>query len=253
MAKPKSIRGVHANTPLLIAAERMIETRLSEMLAYESYVANQEAVSELHKMRIAAKRLRYTLEIFQDAYSAYSEIGPQIKATLREIEQIQEHLGTIHDADVLVPQLNQHLAHLVKAGYGTDRWGAPVAGVHDVDYDACLGLIAVCRQLRAEREKTYDKFLDRWQKLQGQEFFATLRQQLHAAAEQTSITDGQTAIQTNSEQTTVTKADMAGMDGEPVAAPQPRVTRKRTAETKIRRASRQPVGAKATHEQKGKV
>jgi hypothetical protein len=189
MAKAKSIRGIRHNTPLLVAAEHMIGTRLSEMLAYESNVTNPEAVCELHEMRIAAKRLRYTVEIFLDAYNAYSKVGPQIKAALREIEQIQEQLGAIHDADVLVPQLNQHLAHLLKAGYGTDRWGEPIAGVHDVDYDACQGLITVCLQLRTERERTYDRFLGRWQQLQETEFFARLRNDLHEAARQPSHDD----------------------------------------------------------------
>jgi hypothetical protein len=184
MAKAKPIRGVHRDTELLVASERMIETRLAEMLAYERYVADQDAITELHQMRIAAKRLRYTLEIFQDAYDAYSRFGPQIRAATAEIEQIQENLGALHDADVLIPKLNDYLAHLLEPGYGKDRLGSPVVGVHGVDYDACLGLIAVCQRLRTEREKRHDRFLDHWQGLIARDMFTNLRSQLKSASQE---------------------------------------------------------------------
>lgn len=183
MAKAKPIRGISRKAPLLAASERMIEIRLDEMLDFSGDLFNPEAVYELHQMRIAAKRLRYTLELFQAAYDAFSAIGPSIRRATREVEQIQETLGAIHDADVLTPQLSAYLVSLAKAGYRAERKGEPAMGVHLLNDAACTGLLAVCRHRRIERDKRHDQFLQHWRHLQEQKFFETLRGQLHEAAQ----------------------------------------------------------------------
>src|ERR1041385_3094853 len=183
MAKAKPIRGIPLKARLLFSSERMITIRLDELLAYKGDVFNPEAVFELHQMRIAAKRLRYTLEIFQEAYDAFSQIGPQIQHATKEVEQIQETLGAIHDADVLVPQLSEYLAPVVKAGYKTKRCGEPAMGVHLLDDDACMGVLAVCRQTRVERDEQYARFLQHWRQLLEQDFFGKLRGQLREEAQ----------------------------------------------------------------------
>src|SRR5579871_1012152 len=105
MARTKShVRG-HTDAHLLVNAERLIATRLEEMLTLERFAYDPDAAHGLHRLRIAAKRLRYTLEIFQPAYDSYSTIGPAIKDATAWAERVQELLGELHDADVLVPQL----------------------------------------------------------------------------------------------------------------------------------------------------
>jgi hypothetical protein len=183
MAKAKPIRGISRKAPLLATSERMIGIRLDEMLAFSGDVFNPEAVYELHQMRIAAKRLRYTLELFQAAYDAFSEISPSIQRAAREAEQIQEALGAIHDADVLAPRLSKYLVSLAKAGYKAERKGVPAMGVHLLNDRACIGLLAICRRRRIERDKRYEQFLQHWRRLQEQEFFETLRRQLDEAAQ----------------------------------------------------------------------
>ncbi|MCW3099976.1 MAG: hypothetical protein JWL77_5594 [Chthonomonadaceae bacterium] len=183
MAKAKPIRGISRKTPLLAASERMIGIRLDEMLAFSGDLFNPEAVYELHQMRIAAKRLRYTLELFQPTYDAFSGIGPSVQRATGEAEQIQEALGAIHDADMLAPQLSEYLVSLAKAGYKAERKGEPAMGVHLLNDKACTGLLAVCRRRRIERDKRYEQFLQHWRRLEEQEFFETLRGQLHEAAQ----------------------------------------------------------------------
>ncbi len=51
-------------------------------------------------MRIAAKRLRYTLEIIRPIYSG------TLDATLEAIKQVQTLLGEVHDCDVWQQQLD---------------------------------------------------------------------------------------------------------------------------------------------------
>ena len=46
-----------------VAALR-IESRLVTMLSFEPWVSHPDAVAEHHAMRIAAKKLRYTMEVY---------------------------------------------------------------------------------------------------------------------------------------------------------------------------------------------
>ncbi len=71
-----------------------IQPALAKFLSYDPFVDQVKAVDELHAMRIAAKKLRYTLECFAGIYPGKLE---EYLATLRVI---QDQLGTIHDCDM---------------------------------------------------------------------------------------------------------------------------------------------------------
>jgi CHAD domain-containing protein len=66
------------------------------MLAFELYVDQPDRCDELHKLRIAAKRLRYTMEIFEPAYEG------ALDEPLESAKQIQKTLGKMHDCDVWI-------------------------------------------------------------------------------------------------------------------------------------------------------
>ena len=78
-----------------VAALR-ISRRLKVLLSYERWVHNIDAVAEHHAMRIAAKRLRYTIEIYAPLY----RLG--LKKYLSRVKKIQEILGDMHDCDVWI-------------------------------------------------------------------------------------------------------------------------------------------------------
>ena len=195
-----------AKAPLLVNAARLIGKRLDAFLSYEPYLAYPDKVYELHEMRIAAKRLRYTMEIFQDAYALRPDVGAQFGQALDAVKAVQEHLGALHDADVLVPRLLEHLAHILRDGYGTppheahhvtahadaakktqslpakplllaspDTDGRPIAGVHRVNYDACQGLLNLCTQTRADRDARYALLQQAWQEMAQARQFDRLR------------------------------------------------------------------------------
>jgi CHAD domain-containing protein len=78
-----------------MAAAR-ISRRLNSLLSYEQWVHNPAAVAEHHAMRIAAKKLRYTMDVYAPLY----RFG--LKKYLFRIKKIQAILGDLHDCDVWI-------------------------------------------------------------------------------------------------------------------------------------------------------
>ena len=60
--------------------------------------ADPEEVVALHDMRIAAKRLRYILEVTGPVLRPLREDGDE------DVKELQDLLGEIHDCDVQVPE-----------------------------------------------------------------------------------------------------------------------------------------------------
>jgi CHAD domain-containing protein len=62
--------------------------------------------NDLHRMRISGKPLRYTMEIGEYCF------GAEFKKCLAEIKVTLELMGEIHDADVMIPELNMHIKEI---------------------------------------------------------------------------------------------------------------------------------------------
>ncbi len=73
---------------------RHILERLDEMLPHQDSLADPAAHQEHHAMRIAAKGLRYTLEISKPVYSG------QLDDSIVAMKNLQTLLGELHDCDV---------------------------------------------------------------------------------------------------------------------------------------------------------
>lgn len=183
MAKAQPIEGLDVDAPILVSACLIIETRLGEMLNYEPFIDKVDRVVELHQMRIAAKRLRYSMEIFEPVVSEFTPHGKEFGKATEQIKSLQEHLGEIHDADVLVPRLEEHMARLLKLGHGQDKKGELRTGVNLVDLEGCQGLLTLCIQVRDERADRYRRFLNDWSQYRESRFFENLVSLLKQAAE----------------------------------------------------------------------
>jgi putative phosphoesterase len=79
-----------------------IATRLDELLALGKFVHDPSAVTKHHELRIAAKRLRYTMEIFSTIYRN----GLRDEVAL--MKQFQDILGEMHDYYVWRQDLTAH-------------------------------------------------------------------------------------------------------------------------------------------------
>ena len=99
MAKAKPITGLDPRAPTGKNARIIARVRLEEMYNWDRCVDNPYNIRELHDLRIAAKRLRYTLEIFEEVLPEAS------KSIVKELTQIQDELGALHDSDVMIALL----------------------------------------------------------------------------------------------------------------------------------------------------
>ena len=99
MAKAKPLTGLDPHAPTGQIARSIARTRLDEMYNWATDVDAPYEVQGLHNLRIAAKRLRYTLEIFADV------LPPTCRSSADELSQIQDELGSLHDSDVMIALL----------------------------------------------------------------------------------------------------------------------------------------------------
>jgi len=136
-------------TDLSDRARAAIVLRLEEFLAYEPHIAHPERAAELHRMRIAAKHLRYTLEIFEPLY------GKGLRKPLKVVKEIQEQLGEIHDCDVWSGFMPQFIAE--ERARTLDYFGEATSA------EAFMpGLQALVEERRQSRLKTYYFFQHFW-------------------------------------------------------------------------------------------
>lgn len=189
MAKPRRVTGIEPDRRLRPNARRIMRVRIEEVYRYDGLVADPRNITELHDMRIAFKRLRYLLEIFGPAFAA--DLDP----FLEEVKSMQDLLGDIHDCDVQVPMLEEHLAWLEAReaeavlaltsppdgrvrGNVESRIRAFRGRLDDVRRsDERPGIHALIAMRRAQRIALYARFLEEWRRLKRERF----RQRLEAA------------------------------------------------------------------------
>ncbi len=109
MARARTIHGLKPKGTVRANARKIVAARTDEFFAFAPFLADSTNITELHDMRIAAKRLRYALELFADA------LGPETAACIERIKEFQEVVGDIHDHDVHADILRAHLETLAAA------------------------------------------------------------------------------------------------------------------------------------------
>jgi len=99
--------GSPAITYLTMSQEIILE-RLKEFEALSNGLLNPFDIETLHELRIAAKRLRYAIELFQQCW------GRSISGYAKRIARIQTALGDLHDCDVWIEGLAKHIIYARK-------------------------------------------------------------------------------------------------------------------------------------------
>jgi len=123
--KARAVKGLDRAAPLRPNAERIVRTRLEEVRSLVPAALEPSASTAQHDLRIAAKRLRYVLEIAGPCF------GAEAKAVRDAAKRLQGVLGDIHDCDVML------------------------ARGEDIE--------SLCTLLRTRRELLFRQFSDLWQ------------------------------------------------------------------------------------------
>lgn len=184
MVRAKRVKGLRCDAPVSDNARRIIDTRLGEMLSFAPWVDDQNNVEEIHNLRIAAKRLRYSLELFR--FGLPSGAGGLID----EVKEIQEHIGDMHDADVMIERVlaivnvdaGSRTARLLEIASAVDRGtvaqrhqrlrSATASRTTSRDEIAFFTLIA---QRAEDRDRAYERFINAWRRMDETDFPMRLR------------------------------------------------------------------------------
>ena len=96
MAKARPIE-LSAGEPYAEAAARTIATRARELVEHSAGVLDVSDIERLHDMRVARRRLRAALEVFEPCFP-----GKDYRRALRDVKQLADALGERRDRDVTI-------------------------------------------------------------------------------------------------------------------------------------------------------
>jgi CHAD domain-containing protein len=183
--KARRVKGLDPDGTLADNAERIVRVRLDELCGFMPAAADPDEIVALHDMRIAAKRLRYILEVCGPCFGAYAKNATKMAKALQDL------LGEIHDCDVQVPETAAFAARLREA----DAAALHEAAGNADDLDPALlkqaphardhaGIAALEAHLRARRLLLFDRFLELWAEYERKGFRARLE---YAIAERAGV------------------------------------------------------------------
>jgi CHAD domain-containing protein len=97
--KARKVKGLDPDAPLQANAARIVQTRLDEMRGFANEALAPDAETAQHDMRIAAKRLRYALELVGPC------IGEEARSARDAAKRLQSALGDLRDCDLMLPKV----------------------------------------------------------------------------------------------------------------------------------------------------
>jgi CHAD domain-containing protein len=177
--KARRVKGLDPAATLADNAERIVRTRLDELYSFTPQALNPKKVKALHDMRIAAKRLRYILEVTAFCF------GPYAGTALKRAKELQDLLGEIHDCDEMLPRVraavrelhNDDVDRLVALPCDEDDL-PPELAAKVKHADAYGGLEVLAVWLESRRMLLFERFLDRWKTLERNDFRGRLERAL---------------------------------------------------------------------------
>lgn len=162
--KARKVRKLDPAAPLDENAARIVRTRVDELRSFAPQALDRDATEAQHNMRIAAKRVRYVLEVTGFCF------GEPAQTACRRARDLQDLLGEMHDCDVMLPRVQAEIdrlrgedarAVLLRAADADDLDPGLVA--HAPNRTVYRGLELLAVHLRARRALLFERFRHLWQ------------------------------------------------------------------------------------------
>jgi CHAD domain-containing protein len=97
LARAREVEGLQAGDAFAVAAGRVVDVRAQELFDQAENVLDVGDIERVHAMRVATRRLRAVLEIFERAFPPEA-FGP----VLADVEALADALGARRDPDVQI-------------------------------------------------------------------------------------------------------------------------------------------------------
>lgn len=146
------------------AGREIILARFTELQELSSSLYHPFEIDALHRMRIAAKRLRYAIELFASCW------GGTLAEIAKEIAELQSSLGELHDCDVWIGDLGERL--------DVRRGAQQEAETRSIGEQARQAGVWLLGHFVKEREKHFRAALARWHEWETEAFAERLSQNL---------------------------------------------------------------------------
>jgi CHAD domain-containing protein len=140
--KPREVEGLDPRGRLKPNVARIVEVRLDELRSFAPAALGPAASEAQHDMRIAAKRLRYVLELFAPC------LGEEAEVARRAAKRLQSALGDLRDCDLMLAKVD--------------------------------GIASVAALLHDRRARLFNEFVELWQAEASKGTWSAL--ELHAAS-----------------------------------------------------------------------
>jgi CHAD domain-containing protein len=147
-----------------------VHSRLDKFLSQQDVLADPQDELGHHRMRIEAKRLRYTLEICNLAYE--KEIGPTVKV----MKKLQSLLGELHDCDVWTEQLQ---AFVERERRRTEQYYGHTRPMRRLE----PGIDYLSEERRNRREEVFNELNVYWNEISRDEVWESLIARLESRRE----------------------------------------------------------------------
>ena len=169
--KARKVKGLDPDGPLRENLRRIVEVRLAELGSFVPAALDPDERTAQHDLRIAAKRLRYVLELAEPIFGAPASKGA--KAARR----LQDLLGAIRDCDEQLPLADAHAARL--RAEDADALRRAAGSAEDLDpalareaphRSSHRGIETLTTYTSARRALLFERFVRYWDELERKAF-----------------------------------------------------------------------------------
>ena len=144
----------------------IISARLKDFVSASSSLYMPYQIKKLHELRILAKRLRYSIELFALCF------GKDMETMAKEVAQMQTSLGELHDSDVWIQQLGARL-----------KRSARKTSSEPSELQMRAGASWLLKHFAASRTEHYRDAVSRWEQWQAEGFLEQIAAMMKSDSE----------------------------------------------------------------------